>query len=62
MSSPIVGLCLSCKNVKVIRNDRGSVFYLCRLAQIEEGFVKYPSLPVLNCRGYVEKSVETAAE
>jgi hypothetical protein len=50
------GLCADCANVKVMRSDRESVFYLCRLSFTDSRFRKYPALPVLICEGYVQKS------
>jgi len=47
-----IGLCQSCSNVRVIKNERGSVFYLCRLSESDLRFQKYPRLPVLSCDGY----------
>ena len=47
-----VGLCLDCANVKVIRSDRGPVYYLCGLAATNPLFRKYPPLPVITCSGY----------
>jgi len=46
------GLCQSCKHVKALGNDRGSVFYMCRLAETRKEFLRYPRLPVLQCGGY----------
>ena len=50
-----VGLCLDCLNVKVVRSDRGSTFYSCRLSASDPRFPKYPRLPVLSCSGYLQK-------
>ena len=50
------GLCANCVNVKVMRSDRDSIFYLCQLSFTDSRFPKYPALPVLHCDGYVEKS------
>jgi hypothetical protein len=47
------GLCARCAHALVIRNDRGSRFYLCRLAASDPRFAKYPSLPVRRCSGFV---------
>lgn len=55
------GLCADCVNVKVMRSDRDSVFYLCQLSFTYSQFQKYPALPVLNCDGYVEKSSQDSA-
>ena len=50
-----VGLCAACKHVRVIRSDRGSVFYLCRRSATDPSYPQYPRLPVLFCRGYEEE-------
>ena len=47
------GLCAQCAHALVIRNDRGSRFYLCRLAASDRRFAKYPPLPVRQCSGFV---------
>jgi len=47
-----IGLCATCKHVRVVRSDRGSVFYQCLLAATDPRFRKYPPLPVLQCVGY----------
>jgi hypothetical protein len=46
------GLCAVCVHAHVIRNDRGSRFYLCRLSSTDPRFPKYPRLPVLQCSGF----------
>jgi len=53
-----VGLCRTCRHVKVIDSARGSTFYLCRLSETDPRFVKYPRLPVIQCAGYVAKKDE----
>jgi hypothetical protein len=47
-----IGLCQSCRYARVINTNRGSTFYLCRLAERDPRFPKYPRLPVLACAGY----------
>jgi len=47
-----VGLCAACKHARVIRSDRGSIFYQCKLAATDPRFPLYPRLPVLQCEGY----------
>ena len=47
-----VGLCESCRNVRVVRT-RTSTFYLCELSAVDPAFPRYPPLPVLRCRGYL---------
>ncbi|HKZ86147.1 MAG TPA: hypothetical protein VJ793_21135 [Anaerolineae bacterium] len=53
-----VGLCRTCRHVKVIESARGSTFYLCRLSETDPRFAKYPRLPVIRCAGYVAKQDE----
>jgi hypothetical protein len=47
-----VGLCARCEHAQVIRNDRGSRFFLCLLSSTDPRFPKYPRLPVLSCVGF----------
>ncbi len=42
----------TCRNARVVTSGRGSRFYLCRLAERDPRFPKYPRLPVLACAGY----------
>ena len=55
------GLCATCRHSRVIRSDRGSVFYLCRRAATDSRLAKYPVLPVLTCPGYEVQDEERAA-
>jgi hypothetical protein len=47
-----VGLCGTCRWVRIAKNRRGSVFYRCLRADTDPRFLKYPPLPVLSCPGY----------
>jgi hypothetical protein len=49
------GLCDTCSFCRVVRSDRGSVFYLCEKSFTDSAFMKYPRLPVLQCTGYRTK-------
>jgi hypothetical protein len=49
----IVGLCAICRNARIIENRRGSTFWLCALSRTDARFPRYPSLPVLECSGYM---------
>ena len=51
------GLCASCRHVQVVSSAR-SVFFLCRKSAEDPAFRKYPTLPVLQCRGYVRRVEE----
>ena len=46
------GLCASCRHAEVITSSRGSQFFLCRLAESNPQYRRYPVLPVLSCEGY----------
>jgi threonine dehydratase len=46
------GLCGDCVHTQVIRSDRGSTFYRCRLSDTDPRFPKYPRLPVTECSGF----------
>jgi hypothetical protein len=46
-----IGLCATCVHSKIVRSDRGSVFYRCALSDSNPQFPKYPRLPVLHCAG-----------
>lgn len=49
------GLCETCAFCRVIRSDRGSIFYLCERSFTDPSYAKYPRLPVLECAGYLRK-------
>jgi hypothetical protein len=51
-TSDQIGLCVQCRHAEVLRNARGSVFYLCQLSRTDARFPKYPRLPVLICEGH----------
>src|SRR5262249_41804670 len=52
------GLCATCAHATVVRNDRGSTFYLCERSKTDPGFPRYPRLPVVSCVGY-DRSMHT---
>ncbi|HEV8612583.1 MAG TPA: hypothetical protein VGQ73_03670 [Gemmatimonadales bacterium] len=52
MTAGEVGLCSSCVHSRRITSGKGGTFWLCRLAERDPSFPKYPILPVLRCRGY----------
>jgi len=47
-----IGLCATCRHVRMVQSSHGSLFYLCQLAEVDARFAKYPRLPVLRCVGY----------
>ncbi|HET8975487.1 MAG TPA: hypothetical protein VFN15_02565 [Solirubrobacterales bacterium] len=55
---PPAGLCDSCRHQRLIQNSRGSTFSLCELSKVDEGFPRYPRLPVETCAGFSPPGVE----
>jgi len=51
------GLCADCRFARVIRSDRGSVFFQCGKSFEDPRFPKYPRLPVRECPGYERSDV-----
>ena len=47
-----VGLCAGCRWVRVIKNRRGSDFFLCQKAKEDPSYSRYPRLPVVRCGGF----------
>ena len=52
MANVSVGLCATCKHVRVVTSDRGSYFVMCSLARKDIKYEKYPRLPVYSCSGH----------
>ncbi|HEX4348427.1 MAG TPA: hypothetical protein VHZ73_12700 [Vicinamibacterales bacterium] len=50
-----VGLCRSCRLGDRVPSSRGGEFWRCRKSEVDPDFLKYPRLPVVECRGYEEK-------
>jgi hypothetical protein len=46
------GLCPRCVHVRVVVNDRGSRFLLCRLSRSDARYPKFPPQPVRACPGF----------
>jgi hypothetical protein len=42
---------------------RGSTFWLCRLAETDHRYPRYPTLPVVRCAGFepIDRSVPSSA-
>lgn len=51
-----IGLCFDCLHAQKIESARGSLFYRCQRSDTDPSFPKYPRLPVIQCRGYEQKS------
>ena len=51
-----VGLCTQCQHVQVVKNVRGSVFFLCEKSKTDVRYEKYPAMPLIECEGYEKRS------
>jgi hypothetical protein len=47
-----VGQCKACEYGREITSSHRSTFWRCDRSLTDPSFLKYPRLPVLNCRGY----------
>jgi hypothetical protein len=46
------GLCADCRWARRVTSARGSLFLLCRRAETDPAYPRYPPLPRLACAGY----------
>jgi membrane protease YdiL (CAAX protease family) len=59
-ATPDAGLCGRCTHARHVRSGRGSEFMLCGRSLHDPSFPKYPSLPVVECRGYAASACSRA--
>ena len=55
------GQCGRCAQVRRVRSARGSTFYLCRRADGDAAFARYPNLPMAGCPGFTPAPLDGAA-
>ena len=60
--SGAVGLCEKCAFVRLVENERASIFYLCERSFEDPRYQKYPPLPVLTCPGFEVAATEHEGE
>ena len=53
-SRRLQSLCETCDFMREIVTPKGSRFLLCRRAEVEPLYAKYPPQPLLRCQGHVE--------
>jgi hypothetical protein len=46
------GLCADCQWTRRVPSARGTLFFLCRRAETDPSYARYPRLPRLACPGY----------
>jgi hypothetical protein len=56
-----VGLCADCRWARRVASGRGSLFFLCRRAETDPAYARYPRLPRLECPGYEPDSRRDAS-
>lgn len=49
---PNAGLCAGCRHLRLVGAAGRSVFVQCGRAKTNPTFVRYPRLPVTQCRGF----------
>ncbi|MBI3732317.1 MAG: hypothetical protein HY259_02530 [Chloroflexi bacterium] len=52
LSRDPIGLCGQCHYCRLVKNARGSQFYLCQFSEIDPRYARYPRLPVLRCEAF----------
>ena len=48
------GLCETCRWVRVIQTQKGTVYHWCGHSRVDPRFPRYPRLPVMNCTAFRE--------
>ena len=57
-----VGLCAECCHVRLVPTERDATYLLCALSTVDSAYVRYPSLPVVYCRGYDRTQINDAEQ
>jgi ADP-ribose pyrophosphatase len=57
-----IGLCWDCRWARRVTSGRGSIFFLCRRAEADASYPKYPPLPRWRCAGYEPAPVARGGE
>ncbi len=55
---PSLGLCGSCRYRREVIGRQGAMYVLCRRAESDSNYPKYPRVPMLRCAGYEERERE----
>jgi hypothetical protein len=55
LQHPPAGLCARCRHRRTVTSGKRSTFVLCRRAESDARFRKYPMLPVLSCAGFEDE-------
>lgn len=51
-ADPAVGLCSVCRHGRSQPSAKGNTFWRCGRSDEDETFLRYPPLPVTECRGF----------
>lgn len=49
-------LCATCGEMRRIDSAKGSVFLMCKRADVDPRFPKYPPQPIARCAGHVARA------
>ncbi len=52
------GLCRTCSYGRCQESAKGSQFWRCGRAEVDEAWPRYPRLPVLRCKGFEAQAGE----
>jgi hypothetical protein len=61
MSVPDVGLCATCRFVRLVPSVRNVTYYRCGRSDDDESYRRFPRLPVVSCAGYERRAIEASA-
>jgi hypothetical protein len=48
--------------VRLVPTERDATYLLCALSTVDSAYVRYPSLPVVYCRGYDRTQINDAEQ
>ena len=57
-----VGLCLSCRHVRVVPSRTGQRYYRCEQSSSDPRYPRYPRLPVRMCDGHEPRGAPVTDE
>ena len=59
MSVPDVGLCATCRFVRLVSSVRNATYYRCGRSDEDPAYARFPRLPVVSCAGYERRAIDT---
>jgi hypothetical protein len=62
MTVPDVGLCATCRFVRLVPSVRNATYYRCGRSDDDQSYPRFPRLPVVSCAGYERRAIEASAD